>query len=113
MPDVQDGPPMAQTRSGVGVVTEQRKDHAVAGGDSSSSGNPEWGYGRQVLRRPEARGSEVAKANVIHTPEESRGLSRILAASVRRRRALSDVRRQQQLDELAELEAQERRATSG
>ena len=113
MPDGRDGLPMAQTRSGVGVVTEQQRDHVMGDEEDSDSSNPSWGYGRQVLRRPEARSSEVAKANVIRTAEESRGLSRILADSVRRRRELPENRRQQQLDELAELEARERRAGRG
>jgi hypothetical protein len=92
-------------------LAERQRDHVMDGEqDDAGAENPTWGYGRQVLRRPEARSSEVAKANVIHTAEESRGLSMILAASIRRRRALSDERLEQQLDYLAVREAQQRQA---
>ena len=67
---------------------------------------PGWGAGRLVFRRPEARNSEIAKANIIHSEQESLDLDQTLAAAVMRRRALTIGEREQQLGQLAALEAE-------
>lgn len=65
--------------------------------------NPAWGDGRAVIRRPEARDSEVAKAFVVRTEGESRALSATLFASVARRKARSPEQVRLELRELAAL----------
>lgn len=65
----------------------------------------DWRDGRLVVRRPEAKQSDVAKCCVPQTAVESEELALTLAASVDRRRGLSRRDRAQQLADLAALEA--------
>jgi hypothetical protein len=62
-----------------------------------------WGDGRLVLRRPEARNSAVAKCYIPQTAQEAEELARTLEATVSRRRALSEKQRAEQLTDLAAL----------
>lgn len=66
----------------------------------SARGNPEWGYGRQVLRRPEARNSVVLKG-CIGAPG-----SDIVAASVERERNRPPEERAQFLANIAAFTAE-------
>jgi hypothetical protein len=92
----------APTDFGMSEAREAGQMSRDAGADDR---NPAWGDGRAVVRRPEARDSDVAKANVIRTAADAAALSRTLVASVRRRRAMTDDKMQAQLDELAKRAA--------
>lgn len=65
--------------------------------------NPAWGDGRAVIRRPEARDSEITKAFVTRTQAETEALSATLFASVERLKARSPEQVRQELRALVEL----------
>lgn len=62
----------------------------------------DWRDGRLVIRRPEARGSVMAKAYIPFTAQELDALSRCLRETVERRRRMTQEERDAELLAIAE-----------
>ena len=63
----------------------------------------DWGYGRAVLRRPEARNSDIELGHVITDQQQSERLATTVIESVTRRSRLSEEQMAKEREELAEL----------